>query len=195
MRPAAFKSPLSDDEQNCLSYYVLSGCKREDAFVAFVNPALKVSAGTLKKVSDQFFAGKDAKEYIEAYTQTIDAVMHPAPKPKSEKTAEERKKDQEKAVQKLVDYVIEKAEIIDQLEEPESILKFAEKLGLLGDNEEQVEQPRRYLPVSCVSECRYRTFCEENCEDECLRCKYRDYAEQNGIHYEPEHQLKSINNG
>lgn len=164
MRPAAFKSPLSDDEQNCLSYYVLSGCKKEDAFAAFVQPALRTSAPTLAKVSAQFFASKDAKDYIETYTQTIEAVLHPSPKPKSEKTAEERKKDQEKAVQKLVDYVIEKAEIIDQLEEPESILKFAEKLGLLGDNEEHVEAPRRYLPVSC-SECAYRKFVEENCEE------------------------------
>lgn len=166
MYPAAYKSSLTIDEQNCLSYYVISGCKREDAFSAFVNPALKINAPTLKKVSDQFFSSKDAKDYIEAYTQTIEAVLHPAPKPAAEKTPEERKKDKENALNKLVDYVTERAVNIDAAneDEREQILKFADKLGLLGEGEEHVEAPRRYLPISC-SECAYRKFVEENCEE------------------------------
>lgn len=166
MFPAAFKSPLSIEEQNCLSYYVISGCKREDAFTAFVNPALKINAATLKKVTDQFFAGKDAKEYIEAYTHTLNAVLHPQPQPKAEKTTEERKRDKENALNKLIDYVTEKASHIDTAneDEREEILKFADKIGLLEEAEEHVEVPRRYLPVSC-SECAYRKFVEENCEE------------------------------
>lgn len=166
MFPAAYKSSLTLEEQSCLSYYVISGCKREDAFVAFVNPALKVSVATLKKVTDQFFSGKDAKDYIEAYTQTLNAVLHPQPQPKSEKTVEERKKDKENALNKLIDYVTERVVNIDTAKEDEreQILKFADKVGLLDEAEEHVEVPRRYLPVSC-SECVYRKFVEENCEE------------------------------
>lgn len=166
MFPAAYKSSLTQEEQNCLSYYVISGCKREDAFVAFVNPALKVSAATLKKVTDQFFSGKDAKDYIEAYTTTLESVLHPKPTQKIEKSAEERKKAKEDALNKLVDYVTDKALGIDMANEDErdQILKFADKIGLLGEAEEHVEVPRRYLPVSC-SECAYRKFVEDNCEE------------------------------
>lgn len=166
MRPAAFKSSLSDDEQNCLSYFVLSGCKREDAFACFVQPALRTSPPTLSKVTTQFFSSKDAKEYIDAYTQTLEAVMRPTPKQNLEKTAEERKKDREMALNKLIDYVTEQAVNIESAneEEREQILKFADKLGLLGDGEEHIEAPRRYLPIMC-SECAYRKFVEENCEE------------------------------
>ena len=50
--------------------------------------------------------------------------------------------------------------------------------------------PMRYLPESCNAPCRYKAFVEKECEDECTRCKYREFGEANGLHYDHKTQLK-----
>lgn len=110
----------------------------------------------------EFFASKDVKAYIEAYNKTLDAFLHPAQvKSEPKGTMEERKA---KAKTKLVEFAMSLADNIDQASDPEFVLKVADKAGLLDGDEEVEEQPRRYLPVTC-SECAYRKFVEENCEE------------------------------
>ena len=53
--------------------------------------------------------------------------------------------------------------------------------------------PLRYLPEFCPSSCRYRLFVEQNCEDECARCKYKSFGEENGLHLDYKTQLKASN--
>jgi hypothetical protein len=72
----------------------------------------------------------------------------------------------------------------------ETIMKMVDRIGWLGDEEVQQEQPRRYIPASCYSSCRYRAFVEQECDDLCEYCKYKRYGEENGVHYENEKQLE-----
>lgn len=164
LRPDGFVSNLTQPEQACLSWYVLSGCSRKDAFIAFARPDM-LSSKAKAAVDDyvkQFFSGKDAKEYIEQYERTIDAFLHPAPvKSEPAVTMEERKN---RAKIKAMEFAMSLADNIEQAEDPETVLKLMDKVGLLDGDEQVEEQPRRYLPVTC-NECAYRKFVEENCEE------------------------------
>lgn len=51
--------------------------------------------------------------------------------------------------------------------------------------------PQRYLPEMC-STCRYKVFCEKETEDECTRCKYRDFANDNDVFYDYKNQLRPL---
>lgn len=188
LRPEGFVSPLKQPEQACLTWYILSGCSRKEAFVTFARPDMLSSSAkaALDDYVKQFFASKEAKEYIEAYQRTLDELLHPAPvKEKSNGSLEERKA---KAKTKLVEFAMSLANSIEQADDPEFVLKMADKAGLLDGDEEVEEQPRRYLPETC-SHCSYRMFCEQNTEDMCPYCKYYQYGEENGIHFDKENIL------
>lgn len=191
IRPDNFRSPLSQDEQNALSWYLLSGCPRKDALLIFSRPDMMASKAkaAVEDYVKQFYARKEVKEYIEAYQATLDAVLHPvAKKTEPVGSLEERKA---KAKSKALEFAMSLVDNIEQAEDPEFVLKMADKVGILDGDEEVEEQPRRYLPTSCLSECRYRAFCEnpDNVEDLCEYCKYHQFGEENGIHYDSEHQL------
>ena len=84
------------------------------------------------------------------------------------------------------------AENIDQADDPEYVLKLMDKVGLL-DGDEQVEvAPQRFLAERC-SDCRYRVFCEQECEDLCQYCRYRTFGEESGVHYENKDMLDMPN--
>lgn len=189
LRPQDFISNLSQPEQTCLSWYVLSGCTRKEAYLAFAHPEFMVSGSkpAFEASMKEFFASKDVKAYIEAYNKTLDAFLHPVQvKSEPKGTMEERKA---KAKTKLVEFAMSLADNIDQASDPEFVLKVADKAGLLEGDEEVEEQPRRYIPQSCLAGCRYRLFVEENCEDECQFCRYKKYGEENGIHFKNEEML------
>lgn len=184
LRPANYISSLKQDEQTALTWYILSGCSRRDAVITFARPDLYVNKN--KAVVDeyvrQFFARKEVKEYLDAYQETIDAVLNPkAEKTEPKGTLEERKA---RAKAKAVEFAMALADNIDQAEDPETVLKLMDKVGLLDGDEEVEEVPRRYLPVSCGDHCAYRMFCEENTEDMCQYCRYHKFGEDNGVHYD-----------
>lgn len=164
LRPQGFVSSLKQGEQTCLTWFVLSGCSRREAYLAFARPDFLLS-GTKPVVEasmKEFFASKDARDYLEAYQKTLDEFLHPKQvKSEPKGTMEERKA---KAKTKLVEFAMSLADNIEQASDPEFVLKVADKAGLLDGDEEVEEQPRRYLPVTC-SECAYRKFVEENCEE------------------------------
>lgn len=163
LRPKDFVSNLSQPEQACLTWYVLSGCTKRDAFITFARPDMLGSKakGAVEEYIKQFFSTKDARDYIEAYEKTLNLFLHPElTKTVDTGSLEERKA---KAKTKLVEFAMSLADNIDRAEDPEFVLKMADKAGILGGDEEIVEQPRRYLPVTC-SDCAYRKFVEENCD-------------------------------
>lgn len=164
MRPKGQKFNLTVEEQDGLTYYVLSGCSRETAFLKFVRPdfiSTKTSPA-VKAAVQQFFASKDVREYIEAYQKTIADLLaeKDKPKPTNTGTMEERKA---KAKAKAMEFAMDLADHIEEAEDPETVLKLMDKVGLLEQEEQVEELPRRYLPVTCSS-CEYRKFIEENCE-------------------------------
>lgn len=192
LRPANYISSLKQDEQTALSWYILSGCSRRDAVITFARPDLYVNKN--KAVVDeyvrQFFARKEVKEYLDAYQETIDAVLNPkAEKTEPKGTLEERKA---RAKAKAVEFAMALADNIDQADDPETVLKLMDKVGLLDGDEEVEVAPQRFLAERC-SDCRYRVFCEQECEDLCQYCKYRAFGEEHGIHYENREMLDMPN--
>ena len=162
-RPKSGKFDLKPEEMDGLSYYVLSGCTREAAFLKFMRPDFLGSKApsVVKNTVAQFFAMKDVKNYLEAYKQTIEELFNPEKKVvASTGTLEERKA---RARAKAMEFAISLADNIKDAEDPETVLKLMDKVGLLDQDEQAIEQPRRCLPVSCGS-CEYRKFVEENCD-------------------------------
>lgn len=164
LRPNGFVSSLTQEEQAALTWLTISGCSRKDAFIIFARPdMLEMKAkAALDEYVKQFYARKEVKDYLDAYQKTMDEFLHPAPvKKEASGSLEERKA---LAKTKLVEFAMSLADHIEDAEDPETVLKLADKVGLLDGDEEVEEAPRRYLPLRC-SECEYRKFVEENCEE------------------------------
>lgn len=163
MRPKRVNFTLTVEEMDGLSYYVLSGCQREIAFLKFIRPDFigsKANAAVKAAVS-QFFANKEVKDYIEAYKRTIEELLNPPEK--KERVSGNTEERKARAKTKLVEFAVSLADHIEDAEDPEAVLKIADKVGLLEQDEAIEEIPRRYLPVTC-NMCEYRKFVEENCE-------------------------------
>lgn len=162
-RPNGRVFPLKQEEMDGLSYYVLSGCKREEAFLKFIRPdfiGTKATAAVKGAVS-QFFAMKEVKDYIEAYSETVKGLLERKPEPVDHSGTLEERKARAKA--KATEFAISMANDIDKAADPEFVLKLMDKVGLLDQDEHVEAEPGRFLPVRC-SECEYRKFCEENCD-------------------------------
>lgn len=161
MRPRKGSYDLKPEEINCLNWAVLSGCPRDEAFLRFVRPDYlgNRNSPAVKDAVKQFFAMGQVREYMEAYRETITKSAPSEPKELSGSLDEKKSL----ALTKLVEYVLSEANNISTADDPKAILDYANKIGLFDANEEVVEQPRRYLPVTC-NECEYRKFVEENCE-------------------------------
>lgn len=166
MRPKGGKFALKAEEMQGLTYYVLSGCTRDEAFVKFVRPDYIGSKMTpaLKSAIMQFFAAKDVKDYVDEYRKTIEELLNPPEEktPRKAKSLEERKA---LAKAKATEFAIELADHIDDATDPEFVMKMLDKVGIFDGDNEGEEAVRRYLPVSC-GDCLYRKFVEENCEEE-----------------------------
>lgn len=165
LRPKDFSSPLTQPEQSCLTWYILSGCTKKEAFVTFARPDMLGSKAkaAIDDYVKQFFARRESKEYMSAYEETLEEFSKPKKKEVyvDDGTTVEEKKS--KALAKLVEYVLKEANDIDDAEDPKAILDYANKIGIFDVEERPEELPRRYLPVTC-SMCEYRKFVEENCE-------------------------------
>lgn len=161
LRPSGSKFDLKPEEMDCLTWFVLSGCPRDEAFLRFIRPDYlgNRNSPAVKDAVKQFFAMAQVRDYMEKYRDTINAQSRPKEKPAG--SLEEKKA---KAKTKLVEFAMDLADNIDQADDPEFVLKIADKAGLLDQDEEVVEQPRRYLAEDCDG-CRYRKFIEENCEE------------------------------
>ena len=189
--PGTFK--LSQQEQEAITWHIISGLARTEVYRRFVRPDLETSKAALDKLTKMFFEDKEVKRYMEEYQSTLDNFFNPKEKPKKKVSEEEMKERILKGMEKLREFALDQADVIATLEEPGEVIKLWRNLGLFGDEEEVAEAPRRYLPVHCMSECRYRAFVEQECEDLCEYCKYKTYANENGVHYKTENQL-TINN-
>lgn len=154
---------LTDAEKDCVAWHVLSGCSRNEAFTTFCRPELKGNKVVLTKVAAQFYGSEEVVSYMEAYTKMVARELDVQKKDRSY-SAEEMKSRKEMAIQKLVNYVIEQSNNIEEVENKDDIIKFADKLGLLDNTDGYIESPRRYLPETC-SQCRYKAFIEANCEE------------------------------
>lgn len=194
LRPRNRKFRMEAKEMDCLTWYVLSGCKKEEAYGIFCLPELKAladkgsrqAAVQIREQAAQTFASKDFRDYISAYRATLEG----RDVEQAELSDDDKEKRKVKAVQNFTDKVVDKMNgDLETVEEMDAVAKLADRVGVLGDGEEVQEAPRRYLPQSCNQGCRYRLFVEENISngniiDECQYCKYKAYANENGVVYD-----------
>ena len=192
IRPGNFRSPLTQDEQNALSWYILSGCSRKDALLLFVRPDMVMSKAkaAVEDYVKQFYARKEVREYLEEYQKTIEETLHPVAKKETPVGSLEERKAKAKA--KATEFAITLADNIDQADDPDFVLKLLDKVGILDSGEEVEVAPQRFLAERC-SDCRYRVFCEQECEDLCQYCRYRTFGEESGVHYENKDMLDMPN--
>lgn len=179
---------LSEEEKNCLNYYCVFKVPKATAFGIFLchEPMTKPQ---IKRGADLFFSMNNVMEYIADYNIALKEAFEGKKEQEdiSDEGLEERK---QKAIKKAVRIVCDMAEKYDDEIDIELFLKCLDKVGLLDEKEEQIEQPRRYLPEIC-SACRYKAFCEQECEDLCHRCKYKAFANEQGVQYPIENQLSN----
>lgn len=187
MRPKGRrKFDLQECEKDCLVWYVLSSCKKEDAYLIFVRPDLAVSRQNLKLATSQFFASTSARDFISAYKDTLEGAGNSDAEGVGEQDREKRAGE---AVQKFTDKIVDKmGGDFETVDEMDAIAKLADRVGVLYDKEKVEEKPRRYLPQTC-SACSYRLFVESNIEqgnieNECDRCRTRKFAEEHGWKYD-----------
>lgn len=159
IRPKGKKYQLKAEEMNCLVWHTISGCKKEEAYRLFVRPDLVTSPMVLGKTARQFFDMIEARNFLADYTRTLEGEDTTPGAKEEPKTREERKAE---AVEEFTDKVVEKmCGEFTNVEEMSKVAQLADRVGVLAEKEESVEQPRRYLPERC-SECRYKVFVEEN---------------------------------
>lgn len=188
IRPTAGKYQLSQNEMDCIVWQVLSGCKKERAYLAFVRPDLATSPMVLKKTSDQFFSMVDVRNFISNYLNTLDGVSDVEVEKIEKKSKEQRTAE---AIEKFTDKVVDKMSgDLESVDEMDAIAKLADRVGVLADKEEVVEKPRRYIPARCNTDCKYRFWAEQvvkvgDAIDCCEYCRALAVAKEHGFIYDP----------
>lgn len=183
---------LTESERYALCVFCVFETTKLDVF-KLAHPELVGTKNVLRKQSEEFFASSDVINFIREYKALIAESEKADSDSKPKASDEDREERKRRALEMLADDLIDQifalragGEEVDR----ETIMKMVDRIGWLGDEEIKVEAPRRYLPTSCYSECRYRAFVEQECEDLCDYCKYKKFGEENGVHYESEKQLE-----
>lgn len=211
--------PKNDDEFTTLKkgdkeiivYAVLCQADNQTAFVRF-HPEYAIQVGKTtskyalsevgKRECKNFWSYPKNRAYREAYEATLAEFLGRKSAPKSEIVGEIDESRKDKALKSLLNQAMSLVEGSGDLDA--ETLKIAaeifKKVGLLKDEETQVEPARRYIPVRCLSECAYRHFVESHVENgdiisECDYCQTRKFAEEKGWRFDPTKNLDlPINN-
>lgn len=158
LRPKGTYSQLTDNEQDALTWLVLSGRKRLDVFIEFVRPDLDKSP-TAKTYCEQFFAVADTRNYLKDYEETIKDFLTPKKKERVEGVSREKKAEEALNTFKdnVIDAVNEPNADVETLKDQAQLLKG---IGMLKEEEITQAPPQRYLPERCVA-CEYKKFIDE----------------------------------
>lgn len=194
-RPIPDESKIPARDKDLLSYAIAFAIPNQKAF-ALWHPEFLDSSGKLNKTGraacTQFFNYSKNREYADSYANHLKAFLSKKESGvKSETSAiiDDARKDNARVA--LYNKVIRLIEGDDELD-PDTLkiaVDMAKKLSIVADDIEAQEQPRRYIPVRCLTECAYRLFVESNVEggkiiNECDFCRTRKFAEENGWHYD-----------
>lgn len=199
-----FHRPANNDdfkqtkaEKDMMSYIVLYGCSNSAAYALF-NRHLLDKNGKLNKAGQSecrmFFSHPNNIAYMDAMRAHLEALTKGTVKTLSADAINDSRKDN--ALKSLLNQamsLVEKGEDLDA-ESLKTISEIFKKVGLLKDEVEVQESPRRYLPCRC-GECDYRSFVESyvetgQIENSCLRCKALDLAKEHGFRYDPKNLLR-----
>lgn len=174
-------------EKDMMSFVVLYGCSNSAAYALF-NRHLLDKNGKLNKAGQSecrmFFSHPNNIAYMDAMRAHLEALTKGGKIGKSDNIDDTRKDNALKSLLNQAMSLVEKGEDLDA-ESLKTISEIFKKVGLLKDDVEVQEAPRRYLPERCFSGCRYRLFVENAVKsgsviDECQYCKALAYATENG---------------
>jgi hypothetical protein len=73
---------------------------------------------------------------------------------------------------------------------PDLVKTVLTKLVKDMDTKNAASPPLRYLPEIPCQNCRYKIFCENECDDECKICKFKKYGIEHGLNYDYKNQLE-----
>lgn len=205
--PIKFHRPPNNDEfkqskkeKDMMAYTVLFQCPNSTAY-AFFNPEVCDKNGKLNKAGQslcrQFFSHPNNIAYMDALKAHLSAVTKGGKVIKSDSIDDTRKDNALKSLLNQAMSLVEKGEDLDA-ESLKTISEIFKKVGLLKDDVEVQEAPRRYLPERCGS-CLYRSFVESHVEsgeieNACLRCKALKLAQENGFKYDEKTLLEQPTN-
>mgnify|MGYP006978592584 CR=1 FL=1 len=192
-----FHRPANNDdfkqtkaEKDMMSYVVLYGCSNSTAYALF-NRHLLDKNGKLNKAGQSdcrmFFSHPNNIAYMDAMRAHLGDLTKGGRIVKNDNIDDTRKDNALKSLLNQAMSLVEKGEDLDA-ESLKTISEIFKKVGLLKDEVDVQEAPRRYLPERC-SACVYRSFVESNVEggkiiNECGYCRTRRFAEENGWHYD-----------
>lgn len=183
---------LSEAERYALCVFCVFETTKLDAF-KLAHPEVVGTKNVLKSRCDEFFASSDVVNFMREYKAYLDGLDKEEKKtqdPKSQESDEEWENKKQRALRNLAQKGYRLAEDLDSEDaDVEMVVKVFDKLGWLDNEEVQQEQPRRYLPTSCGG-CSYKAFCEQECEDLCVYCKFKAYANEQGVDFPKEKQLE-----
>lgn len=193
--PDTSKIPASD--KDLLSYAIAFSIPNQKAF-ALWHPEFLDSSGKLNKTGraacTQFFNYAKNREYVDAYKRTLAEFLERKDSNVSidAELSEDRIDNAYKNLLRLAIEDLERGHVVDN-DTYKLYMELFKKLGRFKDDVEEQEAPRRYLPERC-SACTYRCFVESNVEggkiiNECVFCRTRRFAEENGWHYDPTKNL------
>lgn len=160
---------LNEKERLALCFYCVFECTKMTAF-SLAHPELMGSPAVQKRKCEEFFSSGDVVGFINEYRMFLESI---SPEPVPEEPIKEEPKDEDREVRKRKALEMLADDLVDQIYalrmgddtiDRETILKMVDRIGWLGDEEKAQEEPRRYLPESC-SNCRYKQWIEENCEE------------------------------
>lgn len=186
----------SKKEKDLMSFVCLFGCSNAMAYALF-HPELCDRSQRLNKAGQRecrmFFSHPSNVAYMDAMRGHLEGLTR-GEKATSKGTAidDTRKDNALKSLLNQAMSLVEKGEDLDA-ESLKTISEIFKKVGLLKDEVEVQEAPRRYLPERC-SACAYRSFVESHVEggeiiNECDFCRTRRFAEENGWHFDPTNNL------
>lgn len=158
---------LSETERYALCVFCVFETTKLDAF-KLAHPEVVGTKNVLKSRCDEFFASSDVVNFMReyrAYLEGLDKEEKKVQDTKSQESDDEWEEKKQRALRNLAQKGYRLAENLDDEDaDIDVVVKLFDKLGWLDNEEVQQEQPRRYLPETC-SQCRYKKWIEENCEE------------------------------
>lgn len=175
-------SRITQPDALMLDMYILTNMKWIDVWMLF-----KGQVGTKvtnRDKANQYLGLHDTKIYLEERCKQLKECVSKKPSKKVEQSDDITKDDFKRILRILVDHAKDETDPLHI----DALKALVSKATKFLDAEEEQEPPRRYMPETCRT-CRYKKFCEQECEDECDKCKYKEYANEHGVVYTPQNQL------
>lgn len=146
----------------------------------------------LQKKANAVYNSSDGKEYVEQRTEQLRRWYFPDEYPDVKEEAPERVKSVDEMLAESIPGVMRDLQrILEDRDDPnyqDAFKAIMSKLVKDIQTNKTAEAPKRYLPENCAN-CRFKLFCEQNCEDECEICNYKKYANEHGVEFDYKNQL------